>query len=356
MLRFIQLILLPISLLYELVLRMRNHLYDIKLVAPTRFDVPTICVGNLAFGGTGKTPHIEYLISKLKAEHQIAVLSRGYGRKTQGYVFAGEASNALLLGDEPFQLFLGNPEVAVGVCENRVIGIPNLLFDAPQTNLILLDDAYQHRQLECGLNILLTDFERPYFKDFLFPSGYLREYRAAAKRANIVIVTKCPADLSQGTAESITQALKLLPHQKVFFSSMVYSEPQLLFGSNQNLHHETKILAFASIAKPEPFYQHLKSQFSQVKSKTYADHHLLTEREMLDLKERYDLLGEGAKAIVTTSKDASKLLSQELPDYFKSLPIYTLAITPMILFDKESALLSLIKDAISDMQKDNYSL
>lgn len=356
MLKFIQLILLPIAWLYELMLRMRNHIYDSKLVAPTKFDVPTICVGNLAFGGTGKTPHIEYLISKLKSAYQIAVLSRGYGRKTQGYIFAGEATNALLLGDEPFQIFLGNPEVAVGVCENRVIGIPNLLYDAPQTNLILLDDAYQHRQLECGLNILLTDFERPYYKDFLFPSGYLREYRAAAKRANIIIVTKCPADLSEATAESISKALKLLPHQKVFFSSMVYGEPQLLFGSNRTLNKETKILAFASIAKPEPLYQHLKQHFTMVKHKTYADHHLLTEREMLDLKERYDLLGEGEKAMITTLKDASKLLSQELPEYFKVLPIYTLSIAPVMLFDKERELLHLIKEAIAEMQKDNYSL
>jgi tetraacyldisaccharide 4'-kinase len=349
-LKIIQLLLLPLAFIYELILRLRNHIYDIKLVAPTSFDVPTICVGNLAFGGTGKTPHIEFLIQLLQDNFKIAVLSRGYARKTQGYVFAGENSSALLIGDEPFQIFLGHPEVAVGVCESRVLGIPNLLYDAPETNLILLDDAFQHRQLQCGLNILLTDYERPYYKDFLVPSGYLREYRGAAKRADIIIVSKCKPTLTKQEAELIKKAISPKTHQTVFFSTMAYANPVPVFGSTQILDKNSQILAFSSIAKPEPFFNYLKEQFAVVKHKTYPDHHLLNDREIIDLTERFDLLEGQDKAIITTVKDSSKLLSLDLPESFKQLPIYSLSISPQILFEEELSLKKLILASIDKMR------
>lgn len=350
MLKIIQLLLLPLAFIYELILRLRNHIYDIKLVAPTSFDIPTICVGNLAFGGTGKTPHIEFLIQLLQDNFKIAVLSRGYARKTQGYVFAGENSSALLIGDEPFQIFLGHPEVAVGVCESRVLGIPNLLYDAPETNLILLDDAFQHRQLQCGLNILLTDYERPYYKDFLVPSGYLREYRGAAKRADIIIVSKCKPTLTKQEAELIKKAISPKAHQTVFFSTMAYANPVPVFGSTQILDKNSQILAFSSIAKPESFFNYLKEQFAVVKHKTYPDHHLLNDREIIDLTERFELLEGQDKAIITTVKDRSKLLSLDLPESFKKLPIYSLSISPQILFEEELSLKKLILAYIEKMR------
>lgn len=356
MLKFIQVLLLPISLLYQMILRLRNHLYNSKLVAPTRFDIPTICVGNLAFGGTGKTPHIEYLIQLLQHQYRLAVLSRGYGRKTQGYIFAGEASSALLIGDEPFQIFLGNPSVAVGVCENRVLGIPNLLFDAPETEVVLLDDAFQHRQLECGLNILLTDCERPYFNDFLFPSGYLREYRDAAKRADIIIVSKCKPTLSLEESESIKKKIGAKAYQSVFFSCMEYATPEPLFGSNQTLSKQTSILAFASVANPAPFYAHLKEQYRAVKYKWFGDHHLLNERELIDLAERFELLEGNDKVIITTAKDRSKLLSIDLPPSFKSLPIYSLTIRPRILFGEENRFIGKLTEAIERIKNQTPSL
>lgn len=350
MLKVIQLLLLPIAILYELVLRLRNHIYNTKLVAPTQFDIPTICIGNLAFGGTGKTPHIEYLIQLLQHQYKIAVLSRGYGRKTQGYLFAGEESSALLIGDEPFQIFLANPEVAVGVCENRVLGIPNLLFDAPETEIVLLDDAFQHRQLQCGLNILLTDFARPYYNDFLFPSGYLREYRAGAKRADVIIVTKCKPNLSPAEANQIKEAIKPKAYQHVFFSSLSYSEPLPIFGSTQNYNKNTSILAFASVANPTPFYSYLSENFGTVKHKTYADHHLLTDKEIQDLTERFELLEGQNKIIITTAKDRSKLLSIPLPEHFKQLPIFSIDIKPQLLFGAEKEFIELICSKIEQMK------
>jgi tetraacyldisaccharide 4'-kinase len=352
-LKFIQLILLPIAFLYELVLRLRNHIYNTKIVAPTQFDIPTICIGNLAFGGTGKTPHVEYLIDLLQKKYKIAVMSRGYGRKTQGYLFAGEESSALLIGDEPFQIFLGNPNVAVGVCENRVLGIPNLLFDAPETELVLLDDAFQHRQLQCGLNILLTDFERPYYKDFLFPSGYLREYKAAAKRADIIIVTKCKPDLTWNEAHKIKADIKPKDHQSVFFSSLNYSDPLPIFGSTHNYNKKTALLAFASVANPTPFYDHLKGNFGSIKHKTYADHHLLTEREIQDLTERFELIEDQDKIIITTAKDRSKLLSVPLPESFKQLPIFSMDIKPQLLFGEEEKFREMICFQIEQMKAKN---
>jgi len=352
-LKILQFLFLPLSFIYESILRLRNHIYDVKLVAPTSFDVPTICVGNLAFGGTGKTPHIEFLIQLLQDNFKIAVLSRGYGRKTQGYVFAGESSNALNIGDEPFQIFLGHPEVAVGVCESRVLGIPNLLYDAPETNLILLDDAFQHRQLQCGLNILLTDYERPYYNDFLVPSGYLREYRGAAKRADIIIVSKCKPTLSKQEAELIKKAIAPKAHQTVFFSTMAYANPIPVFGSNQTLTRNTQILAFSSIAKPEPLFNYLKEQFAVVKHKSYPDHHLLNDREIIDLTERFELLEGQDKAIITTVKDRSKLLSLELPESFKQLPLFSLSISPVILFEEENSFKNLILSQIEKMQLEN---
>jgi tetraacyldisaccharide 4'-kinase len=349
MLRFLQYLLLPLALLYELVLRFRNLLYDANLVAPSQFDIPTIVIGNLAFGGTGKTPHTEYLIKLLRDKHKLGVLSRGYGRRTNGYFFADENTNALFIGDEPYQIHLANPDVAVGVCENRVLGIPHLLYDAPETEVVLLDDAYQHRPLQASLNILLTDFNKPYFEDFLVPSGYLREYRGAAKRASIIIVSKCPPDLSEAAAAKIKAAIKPLAHQHVFFSCISYGKPVSVFEPKE-MEPDAQVLAFASIAQPAPFLTYLEANYTKVTYKWYADHHILKPREIQDLEERFQLLNGPTKAIITTAKDSSKLVSIDLPESFTQLPIFYLPLTVKLLFNQEQELLQHLEHCIATVK------
>lgn len=319
-------------------------------MAPSKFDLPTIVIGNLAFGGTGKTPHTEYLIKLLRDKYKLGVLSRGYGRRTNGYFFADENTNALFIGDEPYQIHLANPDVAVGVCENRVLGIPHLLYDAPETEVVLLDDAFQHRPLQASLNILLTDFNKPYYKDFLVPSGYLREYRAAAKRASIIIVSKCPPDLSEAGADKIRAAIKPLAHQQVYFSCISYGHPVSVFEPKE-ITSDAQVLAFASIAQPAPFLAYLEANYTKVTYKWYADHHILKPREIIDLEERFHLLTGPNNAIITTAKDSSKLVSVDLPESFTKLPIFYLPLTVKLLFNQEQELLQRLEDCIAAVKE-----
>ena len=225
MMTLFRILVAPFTLLYVGILYLRNLCYNKGLLTETSFELPIINVGNLAFGGTGKTPHIEYLIHLLKPNYKVAVLSRGYKRKTIGYFFASNESTAAQIGDEPRQIKQKfKDEIDLAVSENRVIGVPNLLFDAPETDIILLDDAFQHRAIKAGLNILLTDYNNLFTQDYLTPSGTLREYRAGYKRADIIIVTKCNADLSDSEKQQIIAEIKPLAHQKVYFSYQKFSD------------------------------------------------------------------------------------------------------------------------------------
>lgn len=345
-LKIIQLLLLPLSWLYQLILRGRNWLYDTNLLAASTFDIPVIALGNLAFGGTGKTPHTEYLIELLSKNNRVGVLSRGYGRRSSGYFFVNQNPNALLVGDEPLQIHLNYPQAAVGVCENRVLGIPHLLYDAPETNLVLLDDAFQHRPLKAGRYILLTDFNRLYSNDFLFPAGYLREYRAAVKRAHAIIVTKCPADLSISDANEIKEKLGLKPQQKLFFSTLTYGQPLHIIENTPAAEEFEGVVAFAGIANPIPFEKEIRARYKEVGKRWFADHHVIKENEFKDLSERLALLKAEKKAFITTAKDRSKLLSQPLPAYFEALPIYYLPIKVKLLFNEEEELLEWLNEYI----------
>ena len=325
-LRTFQLLLFPLSLLYQGILRLRNHLYDIDFIGSTQFDIPTINIGNLAFGGTGKTPHIEYLI-KLLSTHsmQVSVLSRGYKIKTIGYLFADKNATPFTLGDEPYQLFCKFPQASVAVSENRVLGIPNLLFDAPNTEVILLDDAYQHRALKAGLNILLTEQDRLYCDDFLVPSGYLREYASASNRANIIIVSKCKPNLSSEAKNNIIQKLKPLAHQKVFFSHLVYGEIVPYFTHQITIKAQA-VLGVCGIARPVLFQNHLQEKYSQVQFKSFPDHHLFTEKDIDWIVYEYEQIKIENKIIITTEKDYQKLLQSAFIEKISPLPLYYLPI------------------------------
>src|SRR5918993_479573 len=217
-LKSFRILLLPFALLFGFVVIIRNWLYDKNIFKSSQFGLPLISVGNLSVGGTGKSPMVEFLVLHFKNRFRVATLSRGYKRKTKGYALASDQTTAIDIGDEPMQFHRKFPDVPVAVGEERLVAIPQLLHDRPQTQVIILDDAFQHRAIIAGLNILLTDFGNLFTRDFFLPTGDLRDLRSSYKRAQIIVVTKCPPDLSREDANNIIKEIKPLPHQKVFFS------------------------------------------------------------------------------------------------------------------------------------------
>ena len=340
-----QYILLPLSLLYQGVLRLRNYFYDTGIFGVTTFDIPTINVGNLAFGGTGKTPHIEYLIRLLQPLVKVAVLSRGYKRKTIGYQFGNSQSTPFTLGDEPYQIYSKFENVAVAVAENRVLGIPDLLYDAPETQLILLDDAYQHRALKPGVNILLTDQALLYVDDFLVPSGYLREYASASQRADIIIVTKCKPNMPVEERTAIKNKLAILPQQRLYFSYIKYGNLIPYFGASALVQTDTAV-AFAGIANTSSFEEYLKNKYKHVTVKTFADHHAISELEIDKLLAQFNEDASANKILVSTEKDYQKLVQSPFAEKLKSYPFYYLPIEIAFFEEDESAFNQQIMDYV----------
>lgn len=316
-----RLLLLPFSLLYGLITSIRNFLYDKGILKSVTFTTPVIAVGNLSTGGTGKSPQIEYLIRLLAERYRVATLSRGYKRKSKGFVLADESSNVATLGDEPFQFYSKFPEITVAVDADRISGINNLLSHKPKPQVILLDDAYQHRRVKAGFYILLTAYGDLYSLDFILPAGNLRESRVGAKRANCIIVTKCPPDLSEAEQDRIRQQLRPNANQEVYFTAIgydeyVYSETGKL---NREEIDETQKVLVAGIAMPEPFFQYLKNSGDMCK--TYPDHHDFTNNETEELK---NLAAE--RIIVTTEKDYMRLKGRLPGDRLFYLPIQSIFI------------------------------
>jgi tetraacyldisaccharide 4'-kinase len=307
-------ILFPFAILYGLITAIRNFLYDIQVLKSYTFDVPIIAVGNLSVGGTGKTPQIEYLIRLLLPHYKIATLSRGYKRKSKGFVLADSTVNAEILGDEPFQLFKKFPQIQVAVDANRKNGIEQLLLQEEKPNVILLDDAFQHRKVTAGFYILLTAYDDLYYQDYMLPTGNLREYKCNSKRANVIIITKCPKDLSNSEQEKIKQKINL--KTPVFFTyidydNKVYSEIQSKDISE--IITADKLL-LAGIAKPEPFFVHLQNQNDE--KLVYPDHHYFTENDIIEIQKLAN-----NKPIITTEKDFVRLKKQHHWNNLFYLPI-----------------------------------
>ena len=323
-----RILLLPISFFYHIVLTIRHKLYDWKLLKTTRFENPIICVGNLNLGGTGKTPHSEYLINLLKGSFRVATLSRGYGRKTKGFQLADTQSTFEDLGDEPLQYHRKYPEIAVGVDEDRVEGVTHLLWEQG-VEVVLLDDAFQHRKIEAGLNILLTEFQHLYIDDFLFPAGTLRDVKSAAKRADMIVVSKSPKDLDETTKATIIAKLKPEAHQKVFFSTIEYGHFTPMNPAAECLNAETaqSALLFCGIAHPKPLIDKLKTQFKNLEVVTFSDHHAYTENDIRHILERFGQLAGEQKIIVTTEKDAARLTNSPYLCQFEDAPLYDLPVT-----------------------------
>ena len=305
-------LLLPFAILYGLGVRLRHFLYDRGWLSSKRYPFPILCVGNLAVGGTGKTPMVEYLV-RLLGQEQVAILSRGYRRKTRGFVLADDSATAMTLGDEPYQYHRKFPRATVAVCENRQEGIERLL-ENPHFKYIILDDAFQHRKVQAGTNLLLTSYDKLYTQDFLLPVGSLRDIRSRARKAQIIIVTKCP-ELTQTEQEKIIQQLKPLPSQKVYFTSIAYSDRVYSHEDSQALKDfiATPFTLVTGIANPTPLVDFLEKQGASFEHLAYSDHHHFSNRELEFLRQK--------ERILTTEKDYVRLEGALSTLYY--LPIET---------------------------------
>ncbi|MBQ6769519.1 MAG: tetraacyldisaccharide 4'-kinase [Bacteroidales bacterium] len=323
-----RILLLPIAFLYHIVLTIRHKLYDWRILKSTGFEKPVICVGNLNLGGTGKTPHTEYLINMLKGNYRVATLSRGYGRKTKGFQMADSQSTYESIGDEPLQYSKKFQGIMVAVDEDRVNGTRELLYSPNNADVVLLDDAFQHLRIKAGLNILLTEYQHLYCDDFLFPAGTLRDVKSAARRAHIIVVSKSPQALSEDEKQMIIKELKPTKEQKVFFSTLEYADFAPLNASAGSLDAKTaeSALLFCGIANPKPLIDKLKQQFKQVEAITFGDHHAYAEADIHRILDRFENLGNAKKIIVTTEKDAARLANSPYLCQFETAPLYDLPV------------------------------
>ncbi len=308
-------------------------MYDKNILKSSSFNFPIICVGNLATGGTGKTPMTEYLIRLLKNDYQTATLSRGYKRKTTGFAIADEDSTALEIGDEPMQFHEKFPDVFVAVGEERVVAIPQLLHERPETRVIILDDAFQHRQVKAGLNIILTDCANLYTRDLMLPAGDLRDVRSSSKRADIIMVTKCKADLSEKEKNSIVAEIKPSANQSVYFTTIVYSKPCHLFSKAEiTLNPDHGILLVCGIASPATLKEQLNDMVDSYEMLPYADHHIFHSNDLKDIKRQFENMEAVKKIVLTTEKDAVRL--EKFVNELKDFPIYVIPIQHAILFNE----------------------
>jgi tetraacyldisaccharide 4'-kinase len=331
--KLLSLLLLPFTLLYALGIALRNGLYRYGLFKRSRYDFPVVCVGNLRAGGTGKTPHIHWLIEHLKHEQTLALLSRGYGRTTQGYLAADSSADAKTIGDEPAQLMYAFSDVPVAVSENRVFAIPSILTDFPDTTCILMDDGYQHLALQAGLYILLTEYAKPFTRDWMLPSGRLREFRSGYKRADVLIVSKCPPDITTTQMQQMRDELKPLAHQQLYFTTFHYETMITLGGQPLSLPDESVVLAISSIAQPSYFIDELKKRYTVEHHFNYADHYAFTDKDVRIWKDWIQSLQGKTATLVCTEKDAVKIrqLCGNDPQ-FAVLPVRVKFITDEIAF------------------------
>jgi len=343
-----RLLLFPISIIFWIVVVLRRLAHQKGWLRSTTFDIPTVCVGNLNLGGTGKTPHVEYITRFLSQHYQIAILSRGYGRKTKGYINTHETKNlssrgygrktkgyinahetinlsSEMIGDEPMQYVTKFPNVEVAVCEKRKTGIEKLVEKNPKLDVIVLDDAYQHLSVNYSVRILLTEYHYPFFNDFLFPVGTLRDYRNAAKYSDIILVTKCPESLSQEEKTTFLQKLKPRQHQSVFFTKISYklqvTSNKLQVTSNNSNTNNCQFLLVSGIANPAPLVKFLENKYGKIHHLRFADHHSFTKKDIEKIIKTKNRLGGDSCVILTTEKDAMRLqLFANMPEYI-TVPI-----------------------------------
>ena len=322
--------LLPLSWLYGLGVKFRNMLFEIGILHSESFDVPVVSVGNITVGGTGKTPHVEYLIELLKDKAKVAVLSRGYKRRTRGFVIADDNATAKTIGDEPLQMKRKyGDDITVAVDRKRCHGIRQLTSDEDGIDVILLDDAFQHRYVKPGVNILLVDYHRLIIYDKLLPAGRLREPLSGKNRADIVIVTKCPHDLKPMEFRVITKAMNLYPFQRLFFTCLEYRNITPVFGRGEqsldSIGKDCHILLLTGIASPQQMIEDLSPRCPHITPLTFGDHHTFTSSDVARINNEFAALPH-PKMIITTEKDATRLiavegLSEEVRGAMFALPV-----------------------------------
>ena len=341
----VKILLAPFSLLYGLAISTRNFFFSAGIVKRSTFNIPVINVGNLTIGGTGKSPHVEYLIRLLKPYLDIAILSRGYGRKTKGFQFVKHSGDANQFGDEPLQFKRKNPEMVVAVAESRALGIPEILKYNPKIKAIVLDDAFQHLSVKPSLNILLTEQSRLFIDDYLLPSGRLREWRSAYERADIIVVTKCRKGFGEKEREEIMNKIELKGHQKIYFSHYVYGDPYFMYNPSQRikLKEAEDVILVSAIANTDYMEEYLESFNCNLHYIQYEDHHYFTEHEVSQIKSRFDEIEGTKKIILSSEKDCMRLDLHRDFLLKNKLPIFAIPIKVEFLFDQGSLFDSDIK-------------
>jgi tetraacyldisaccharide 4'-kinase len=327
MIKYLRAILFPFAILYGIVVFVRNKLYDWGIFNSRQFDIPVICVGNLAVGGSGKTPVTEYLV-RLLSTYKVAILSRGYGRETKGFVLADDTATAKSIGDEPLQYHQKFPEVTVAVCEDRITGIERL---KEAHDLIILDDAFQHRKVKPGYSILLFEFEKMRRAQWLLPSGNLREPFSGYKRAQQILITKSPETVSLRDKERINARFSRFPVEDIAYASIQYHALQPVYRTGKAINlprksAETTVFLLTGIANTKPLLQYLESQYKQVVQHGYADHHKFSLAEISALRKAFEAHPDTEKLILTTEKDAQRLLDASIKDLLLNLPVFFLPI------------------------------
>lgn len=313
-------ILLPFSLIYQSIIWLRNRLYDLSIFKSKAYQIPTIVIGNLAIGGAGKSPMTEFLIKLFKDKYNLAILSRGYGRKTKGFLHVNIDSNAIEVGDEPLQFKKKFPDITVAVCENRCFGIEQL---STKQNLIILDDAYQHRKLQAGFYILLFDFNS-LFEPFLpLPTGNFRDIFSSSKRANLIVITKCPKNISTEQRSFIKNKISKYTSAPIFYSTIQYLNAIASHDKNKidNL-NDYDIVLLCGIANPKPLVKYIKGLGNRVTLIKYPDHHNYSENDLQKVIDVYHSVSSKKKIILTTEKDVQRI-NKEL---FKTIPLYYIPI------------------------------
>lgn len=316
--------------------------------------MPLICVGNLSVGGTGKSPMVEYLVTLLKERYKVATLSRGYKRKTSGYALADQHSTALEIGDEPMQFHLKFPDIPVAVGEERIVAIPQLLHDRPETSVIILDDAFQHRAITAGLNILLTEYGNLFTRDFYLPTGDLRDLKSSYKRADIIVVTKTKPGLSSVEKQAITREIRPLAHQHVFFTAIQYGKIYHILSRDViTLTGSTEVLLVTGIANPKPLQTLLEEHISTYYLQQYPDHHIFTIDDLREIKKKFENIQAADKIILTTEKDAVRLVkfNQEIA----GIPLYVIPVRHHFLFQDGEKFHNLVNNFILDFTKKQSS-
>ncbi|MEP6514109.1 MAG: tetraacyldisaccharide 4'-kinase [Parafilimonas sp.] len=349
-LRSFRILLFPFALLYGLGVTIRNYLYNKKILNSATFNFPLICVGNLAVGGTGKSPMVEYIVDLLHHRFKVATVSRGYKRKTKGYALANNNTTYLEIGDEPMQFHIKFPDVAVAVGEERIVAIPQLLHDKPETEVIILDDAFQHRAIKPGFNILLTECNDIFTRDFFLPTGNLRDELSSYKRAQVIVVTKCPENFSETEKNEVIKEIAPQKEQQIYFTAFEYGAPYHIINHRlRPVTFQDEVLLVYGIASPDPLKQYIAEHSAAYYQQDYGDHHIFTTDDVKSIKRKFDNISSNKKLIITTEKDAVRLF--KFNEQLKELPIYVLPIRHKILFNEENTFNETIINFVQNFKK-----